>query len=236
MPDITKRFLWISIYAIAMALFEAVVVVYIRGLLNITNDHVVLGSYVTMELWREVATLVMLVAVGWLAGRRPLERFAYGLFAFGLWDIWYYIWLKVWLGWPRTLFDWDTLFLLPFTWWGPVLSPVLIATLLCVSAVLTVLRLARGERLGFTPIRRSLTAMGALLALYVFMSDSLHAYLQGRTDWSILRPEPFKWSLFLIALVLMAWPTLMAVWPWSKADPEARIPVIKTLLQQAGKD
>ena len=236
MPDITKRFLWISIYAIAMALFEAVVVVYIRGLLHITNDHVVLGPYVTMELWREAATLVMLVAVGWLAGRRPLERLVYGLFAFGLWDIWYYIWLKVWLDWPQTLFDWDTLFLLPLTWWGPVLSPVLIAVLICASAVLAMVRLARGEGLGFTPTRLGLTAMGALLALYIFMSDSLHAFLQGRTDWDTLRPESFQWPLFLIALVLMAWPTLVAVWPWRKVDTEARIPAIKTLLQQAGKE
>jgi hypothetical protein len=59
-----KRFLWVSAYAMAMAFLEAVVVVYIRGLLQITNDHVMLGPYVTMETWREAATVVMLVAVG----------------------------------------------------------------------------------------------------------------------------------------------------------------------------
>ena len=91
MHDIGKRFLWVSAYAIAMAFLEAVVVVYLRGLLQITNDHVALGSYVTMETWREAATLVMLIAVGWLAGRHRTERLAYGWFAFGIWDIWYYI-------------------------------------------------------------------------------------------------------------------------------------------------
>ena len=211
--NIGKRFMWVSAYAIAMAFLEAVVVVYIRGLLRITNDHVALGPYVTMEMWREVATIVMLAAVGWLAGRRRADRLAYGLFAFGLWDIWYYVWLKVLTGWPETLLSWDVLFLIPLRWWGPVLSPVLIAALICASAVLVVARTERGQRLEITPVNVGSLAAGGLLALYVFMSDSLHALLQGWTDWDTLRPEPFKWPLFLVALALMALPGLTAIWP-----------------------
>jgi len=213
MRETGKRFCWVSAYAIAMAFLEAVVVVYIRGLLHITSDHVSLGPYVRMEIWREAATIVMLVAVGWMAGRRRLDRLAYGLFTFGLWDIWYYVWLKVLIGWPETLLDWDTLFLIPLRWWGPVLSPVLISALMCVNAVLAVLRMERGERLGITPARGGTIVLGGLLALYVFMSDSLHALLQGRLDWATLRPEPFKWPLFLGALALMALPSLMGTWP-----------------------
>jgi hypothetical protein len=211
--NIGKRFAWVSAYAVAMAFMEAVVVVYIRGLLRITNDHVALGSYVTMEMWREAATIVMLVAVGWLAGRRRLDRLAYGLFAFGLWDIWYYVWLKVLTGWPETLLSWDVLFLIPLRWWGPVLSPVLIAALICISAVLMVVRMERGERLELDPARIGSLVAGGLLALYVFMSDSLYALLQGRSDWDTLRPGPFKWPLFLVALALMALPGLIAIWP-----------------------
>lgn len=220
MGNISKRFFWVSAYAVAMAFLEAVVVVYIRGLLNITNDHVALGPYVTMETWREAATIVMLVAVGWLAGRRGTDRLAYGLFAFGLWDIWYYVWLKVLIGWPKTLWDWDTLFLIPLRWWGPVLSPALIAALICVTAVLAVLRLERGERLGITSARVGVAILGGVLALYVFMSDSLYALLQGRTDWDTLRPDPFKWPLFLIALAWMALPSLLATWPASRAKAD----------------
>jgi hypothetical protein len=210
--NIGKRFMWVSAYAIAMAFLEAVVVVYIRGLLRITNDHVALGPYVTMEMWREAATIVMLAAVGWLAGRRLVDRLAYGLFAFGLWDIWYYVWLKVLTGWPETLLSWDVLFLIPLRWWGPVLSPVLIAALICASAVLVVTRMERGQRLEITPVNVGSLAAGGLLALYVFMSDSLHALLQGWTDWETLRPGPFKWPLFLVALTLMALPSLQAIW------------------------
>lgn len=213
MKYIAKRFVWVAVYATAMAFLEAVVVVYIRGLLNITNDHVELGPYVQMEMWREGATLVMLVAVGWLAGRQGVERWAYGLFAFGWWDIWYYVWLKVLIGWPRTLFDWDTLFLIPFHWWGPVLSPVLIAALICLVAVLALARLELGGALRTTPRWVGSGLMGGLLALYVFMSDSLHAWLRGQPDWHTLRPETFQWPLFLLALVLLAAPTLRATWP-----------------------
>ena len=211
--NIGKRFAWVSAYAVAMAFMEAVVVVYIRGLLRITNDHVALGPYVTMETCREAATIVMLAAVGWLAGRRRADRLAYGVFAFGLWDIWYYVWLKVLTGWPETLLNWDVLFLIPLRWWGPVLSPVLIATLTCVSAVLVVARMERGERLEISLAQAGSFVAGGLLALYVFMSDSLYALLQGRTDWDTLRPEPFKWPLFLVALALMALPSLAALWP-----------------------
>jgi hypothetical protein len=226
MKDIAKRFLWVSAYAIAMALLEAVVVVYIRGLIQVTEDHVALGPYVRMEMWREAATGVMLVAVGWLAGRRRIERWAYGLFAFGLWDVFYYVWLKAMIDWPASLLDWDVLFLIPLRWWGPVLSPMLIAALICVTAILAVARLARGERLGITPGRVGVAMLGGLLALYVFMSDALGALLAGRSDWDMLRPEPFKWPLFLVALVLMALPSLLATWPGrgrraSEAAPQA---------------
>lgn len=213
--SIRQRFVLLSAYAIAMALLEAVVVVYLRALLDATPERVTLGSQVTieMEAGREAATLVMLVAVGWLAGRNWRERCAYGLYAFGLWDIWYYIWLKVFTGWPETLLNWDVLFLIPVRWWGPVLAPVLIAALLCVCAVLAVQRLQREQRLGFTWARIVMTAAGALLALYVFILDALHGIMRGRSDWNVARPDAFQWPLFLVALALMAWGAVRAAWP-----------------------
>jgi hypothetical protein len=230
MNDIIRRFSWVSVYAIAMALLEAVVVVYIRGLIQITDDHVALGSYARMETWREAATLVMLAAMGWLAGRQRIERWAYGLFAFGIWDIFYYVWLKMLVDWPASLLAWDVLFLIPLRWWGPVLSPMLIAFLICVVAVLAIVRLELGERLGITRGRVGTAILGGLLALYVFMSDALHALLSGQTDWDMLRPGLFKWPLFLVALALMALPSLMATWPTRTRTPQtalSRAPLVR---------
>jgi hypothetical protein len=216
MNDTAKRFLWLSTYAIAMAYLEAAVVVYLRALLGLTDMTAVdvsLGPYGLVEIGREAATIVMLVAVGWMAGRHAKERWAYGLFAFGLWDVFYYVFLKLLLDWPASLLGWDLLFLIPLPWWGPVLAPALIAVLICVAAVLAVVRMERRQQLAVTPARVGTVLGGGLLALYVFMADALHALLAGQTDWDTLRPGPFKWPLFLVAMVLMALPSLMATWP-----------------------
>jgi len=75
----------------------------------------------------------------------------------------------------------------------------------------------RGESLRITPARVGLVILGGLMALYVFMADSLAALVQGRTDWATLRPEPFQWPLFLVALALMSLPSVLTVWPWTRA-------------------
>jgi hypothetical protein len=219
MNELIKRFLWLSAFAIAMAFLEAVVVAYIRELLRLDKligNRADLDPYVVMEAWREAATIVMLTAVGWLTGRGKIDRLAYGMFAFGIWDIWYYIWLKVLVGWPQTLLDWDTLFLIPFPWRGPVLSAVLVACLICVVAVLAVYQTTRQEIPRITPIRVVAGLCGVLLALYVFMASAIHVWLRGGSNWRSIRPEIFNWPLFLIALILIAAPTLAATWPTNK--------------------
>lgn len=199
---------WIAIYAIAMALLEAVAVAYIRGLGRLSHSGVDVSAYFRLELWREAATLVMLLAVAWAVGRRWPDRLAYGLFAFGLWDIWYYIWLRLFIDWPASLLDWDTLFLLPFRWSGPVLSPVLIAGLMCITAVTILSQQARGKRPSITLSRLITLVIGAVLALYTFMQAPIHAWL-----WAYVEPIQFPWSLFLLALTLMTIPSLSMSWP-----------------------
>jgi hypothetical protein len=217
MNDLVKRFTWVSVYAIAMAFLEAVVVVYIRELLRLTG-RADLSSYAPMEAWREAATIVMLVAVGWLAGRNKVDRLAYGMFAFGMWDIWYYVWLKVLVDWPKTLLDWDTLFLIPFTWRGPVLSPVLIAILICIVAVLAVVQGNREKIPKISFIHAAVVLCGALLALYIFMAAPIQVWIRGGKNWDSVQPEIFNWPVFLIALLMMAVPSLMATWPAKKKE------------------
>ena len=88
------------------------------------------GGFGFPEVVREAATLVMLLAVGWLAGRTWRSRLGFTLLAFGVWDIAYYLWLVPLTAWPNSLADWDILFLIPLPWWGPVLAPVMIAALM----------------------------------------------------------------------------------------------------------
>ena len=82
----------------------------------------------------------MLGSVGWLAGQTRRSRAALAIVAFGTWDIFYYVFLVPLTGWPRSLLDWDILFLLPLPWWGPVLAPMLIASLMVAGGTLVAIR------------------------------------------------------------------------------------------------
>jgi hypothetical protein len=81
------------------------------------------------EQGREAATLVMIAAVAWLAGRTLAQRAGAFLLVFGLWDITYYVGLFAHLRWPSSLASMDLLFLLPpHPWWNqPVWVPIAIS-------------------------------------------------------------------------------------------------------------
>ena len=118
-------------FAIAMANVETMIVVYLRRLYHPAGFAFPLGridppTYL-LELTREACTLAMLATFGIAAGRTKVGKGAYFLLVFGLWDIFYYVWLKIFLHWPASLFTWDILFLIPIPWVGPVLAPVSVA-------------------------------------------------------------------------------------------------------------
>lgn len=132
------------LYATAMGWLEAVVVVYLRALLGIVPGASYPGGAETIrrmaerswmipaEQTREAATIVMLAAVAWLAGRARHSRFGAFLVSFGIWDIAYYAALRVMIGWPPALTTMDLLFLIPqHRWWyQPVIVPVAISTVM----------------------------------------------------------------------------------------------------------
>jgi hypothetical protein len=164
------------------------------------------GGLGRAELIREGATLVMLATAAWLAARSFRPRFGYFLMAFGVWDIGYYVFLKVLTDWPGSLFDWDILFLLPLPWWGPVLAPVTIAALMIVTGSLLTLTAPRDGGRGPRARAWWIAAAGATLALLVFMRDALQAVVTGNTALREVLPETFPWPVFLIAVGLMAAP------------------------------
>ena len=212
-----QTWLAVAVFAIAMAYVESAVVVYIRTIAERidpyqANPMPTFGGLDEIEVVREAATLIMLLAVGWLAGRTWRSRLAYAAIAFGIWDIFYYLFLVPMIGWPRSVLDWDILFLIPLPWWGPVLSPVLIALLLVISG--TILAQVDEPDAPFLPRRWSMFAAGAgaLLALYVFMSDALRVADQGADAVRAALPTTFGWPLFIVALALMAMPAVDMLW------------------------
>jgi hypothetical protein len=170
----------------------------------------VLGGFGSVELPRELATLIMLFAVGWLAGPTWRARLGYFAIAFGTWDIFYYVFLKIISGWPHSLLDWDILFLLPLPWWGPVLAPVLISLLLILWGTVACQFPEISPATAFNRRGWTLSFLGAVLALYVFMGNALTAAPNGLDAIRTALPERFHWRLFGVALVLMAAPLIEA--------------------------
>ena len=130
-----KRWAIVILFAVAFAWVEAAAVTYIRVHIGRiepyqANPLPIANTLGQIELVREVATLIMLLSVGYLSGRDRRTRLAYAILAFGVWDIFYYLFLRIQIGWPQTLMDWDILFLLPLPWWGPVIAPMVIAAIL----------------------------------------------------------------------------------------------------------
>jgi hypothetical protein len=208
-----RRWLTVVVYAAAMAWVESAVVYYLRTMIDRIepyqpNPLPIIGYLGPVELAREAATLVMLLTVGMLAGRTWRGRLGYAAIAFGVWDIFYYVFLKLMCGWPHSLLDWDILFLLPLPWWGPVLAPVLIAALMIVWGTLTT-RVERPHE--SSPINWrawGLNALGMALALYVFMADAIRVADGGVIALRTLLPTHFDWPLFCAALTLMSAPVI----------------------------
>lgn len=207
------RWLTVTVFAVAMAWVESAVVFYLRTFVDRVQPHqqnpLPLASDLgAVELVREAATLIMLFTVGILAGRNWRDRIGYTLLAFGVWDIFYYVFLKFMCGWPNSLLDWDILFLIPLPWWGPVLSPMLIAMLMIVWGTLASQFEAR-KRPVFSEWRAwGLSLLGIVLALYVFMADAIRVVDHGADLVRNVLPVQFNWPLFCVALVLMAAPVI----------------------------
>jgi hypothetical protein len=124
-----KTFYWVIIFGIAMAFMEAAIVIYLRKLyypegFSFPLKMIDPDIFIT-EFLREFATLIMLAGIGIIAGKKNIERFAYFIFSFAVWDIFYYLFLKIMLNWPGSLMTWDILFLIPVTWVGPVIAPLI---------------------------------------------------------------------------------------------------------------
>src|SRR5882757_7701885 len=106
-----KTLLVVIGFSIAMAALESAVVVYLRALYYPDGFTVALKlidqKIVLIEIAREGATVVMLAAIAYLTAKDFKNRFAYFLMAFAIWDIFYYVWLKVFIDWPSSLLEWD---------------------------------------------------------------------------------------------------------------------------------
>ena len=199
MSGFSRQVAWMAVFAVTFAFVEASVVVYLRGLYYPEGFQFPLTlmteQHRAVELAREAATLIMLAAVAMLAGTTRWMRFGYFLIAFGVWDIFYYVWLKAILDWPASLWDWDILFLIPLPWIAPVIAPLLISLLMVATGWMIVRRMDRGGRFRPGTASWSIASAATVLLLLSFMLDT-PPILAGAS------PSPYKYAFLWGGLVL----------------------------------
>ena len=137
-----RRLAITAAFAVAFAFVEAAVVVYLRasaGMLPVRQGSAsgaLPDVLLRIEIGREAATMVMLFTIAVLAGRGIRQRFLAFLWTFAIWDIFYYVWLAVTIGWPDSLLNKDLLFLIPVPWFSQVWFPLLVSGLTIVAVLL----------------------------------------------------------------------------------------------------
>jgi hypothetical protein len=188
-----KNLFKVTVFSVAMAYVESAVVVYLREIYYPGGFKfplkILTGKIILIEVGREVATLVMLGAVAFLVARSLKEKLAYFFFSFGVWDIFYYIWLKIFLGWPPSLLAWDVLFLIPVPWVGPVLAPLLVSLLFVLSGASIAILEEKEKSLQFS----RLDILFFLLAAAIIILSFTWNFKTSLTNPNAL----FNWGLFL---------------------------------------
>lgn len=190
------------LFGIAFAYIESAVVVYLREIFHPDGftfpmrvfDLTATGKRLLLtEVGREAATLVLILTAAWFFGNTHQERAAWLLVIFAVWDVFYYVWLKVLIDWPASIMDWDILFLIPVIWAAPVLCPVLVSAVMFAFAVVILYRSAHGRPLAVTYGDWLGWLASAAIITVSFCLGGTHI---GEADYL----EYFHWPLFAVGL------------------------------------
>lgn len=221
MQKSTKTILWVFLFAISMGFFEASVVIYLREIYYPTGFSFPLQSIeydiAVTEILREAFSLLMIVSVAILAGKNVLQRFGFFLIIFAVWDIIYYVVLKLILHWPESVFTYDVLFLIPVTWTGPVIAPVINSVTMLVLGLILVRSVNSKEKAVVRPVSWVLLIVGSVFVLIAYMKDFVAYMTEAFTLWQVFIqqnnpqvleratsfvPDNFSWLLFLAGVVM----------------------------------
>lgn len=214
----------IIIFSIAMAFLEGAVVVYLRELYYPNGFKFPLFPDIPYKIFaiewvREICTIVMLTILGIIAGKSFNTKFAYFIFSFGIWDIFYYVALKIFLNWPESLLTWDLLFLIPVAWIGPVLAPIVCSlTMIAMGLMIIYYEEYINIKLKIELLEYLLIIVGALIIFITFIYDfsSLiikNGYLNKLTELTTDKsfrnlvnsfiPQKFQWIPFSVGEILI---------------------------------
>lgn len=217
--NIPRLFVIVGIFAVAMGFMESAVVIYLRKIYYpegfsfpmkfIDNDIAI------VEIIREFSTIVMLIITGVIAGKTKAERFAWFLYSFAVWDIFYYVFLKLFIGWPATIIEWDILFLIPTVWSGPVVAPIICSLLMIILASIIVSHARKFPLLKIGNKVIVLLTGGSFIVIVSFLWDYVKFSIKETGINSLFSteeikalnlnyiPESFPWWMFFIGIAVI---------------------------------
>ncbi len=198
-------FIPLLVFAIGMAFLESAVVVYLREIWQLTDIFPVENIFdraqnirtLKVEFAREAATLVMLVSISYALGRSAWQRVAYFLFLFGVWDIFYYVWLRVMIHWPQSLISWDVLFFIPWTLVSPIYAPIAVSSAMIFCGIMIIH--AQKKRVTLKSTRRfwimETLAFALIYASFIFETPKVNA---GALESELEYP----WLMLIVGLTI----------------------------------
>lgn len=230
-----RIFAGLILFSVAFGYVEAAVVTYLRSIYDPLRAHLypsaspgdlfplisleqlrALGPEhilrLKIELGRELATMVMLASVALIPARRAREWVAAFVVCFGVWDLAFYLSLRLLLHWPASLFTWDILFLLPVPWTGPVLAPVVVSISMVLAGLIVLRREYQERSVYFTAWRWALVIAGGAMIVAAFIWDFRNTSAGGN-------PNPFNWTLFLAGELTGLIGFISALWPTRSTQP-----------------
>ncbi len=211
-----RRVIAILLFSVAFGYLEAAVVSYLRVLHEPARQRFHPGrpagelfplltmeqaretrqmGTLAIEIGREAATLIMLAAVAMAVSANAGQWFAGFALAFGAWDLMFYVFLKVLLGWPASLLTWDILFLIPVPWAAPVLAPSIVSALMVAAGLYQLRREAVGA-----PVRIARWQWGGIVAGALILIVSFAMDYRNLLDGGM--PHPFHWGVFFVGAVI----------------------------------
>jgi len=198
------------LFGISFGYLEAAVVVYLRAIYDPIRQHLhpdrkphdlfpLISPQqladagpenprrLVIEIGREAATMVMLGAIALACGHTFYQSVAAFAVAFGVWDIVFYLSLKLMIQWPESLTTWDILFLIPLPWVGPIWAPAMVALTMIVCGLISLryggMWLSMSNWIGIVA--------GALVIVLAFVWDFRNIAAGGV-------PNRFNWPLLLV--------------------------------------
>jgi len=211
------NFVYLSIFAISLAFLEAAVVIYLRQIyypqgFQFSLEVTLTNRMFYIEILRELSTLIIIIFAALLSGQKFMDRFAYFIYIFAIWDIFYYIFLKLTTDWPSSFLTWDVLFFIPVPWTAPVLFPIISSVTMIVISIFLYNLYQKYSLSNLSKLEWSLLSTSAFIIFISFIwgylqviFENFDLIIKGTSPSSISSgyiPARFFWEIFIMGELL----------------------------------